>query len=400
MSDPSQEKSNRKLHSETLAVHTAVPRSQFGEMSEAIYLTSGFTYADMAVSEARFNGSAPGYVYSRYANPTVTMFEARIAALEGLETARATASGMAAVNASLLSVLRSGDHVVASRRLFGSCLWLLQEFLPRFGITVSFVSGLDLDEWAKATTPKTRIFFLESPTNPTLDLIDLKGVADIAHGAGALLVVDNAMSSPAVQTPSSFGADVVVYSATKHIDGQGRTLGGAVVCSSAFNEEHLTQFMRHTGPAMSPLNAWVLGKSIETLGLRVGRMASTAAMLADLLAGHPKVAALRYPGRADHPQADLAKRQMKSGGTMLALEVKGGKAAAFRFADALQIVQISNNFGDAKSIVTHPATTTHQRFSPEARAAMGISDGLLRISIGLEHPDDLAWDMSQALDEV
>jgi O-succinylhomoserine sulfhydrylase len=400
MSDTSSDKSNYKLHPDTLAVHTAAPRSQYGETSEAIFLTSGFTYADMALSVARFDGTQPGYVYSRYANPTVTMFESRMAGLEGMETARATASGMAAVNAALLSYLRSGDHVVASRRLFGSCRWLLEELLPRFGITTTFVSGLDLDEWAKATTPKTKVFFLESPTNPTLDLIDIEAVAGIAHSAGALLVIDNAMSSPAVQTPSAFGADVVVYSATKHIDGQGRTLGGAVLCSRAFNDEHLTQFMRHTGPAMSPLNAWVLGKSIETLGLRVARMASNAAILADLLAGHAKVASLRYPGRADHPQAALAKRQMRSGGTMLALEVKGGREAAFRFADALEIVSISNNFGDAKSIVTHPATTTHQRFSPEARAAMGISDGLLRVSIGLEHPDDLAHDMLRALERV
>jgi O-succinylhomoserine sulfhydrylase len=307
---------------------------------------------------------------------------------------------MAAVTASLMCHLRSGDHVVASRRLFGSCLWLLQDYLPRFGIEVTFVSGIDLDEWERATRPGTKAVFLESPTNPTLDVIDIKAVADIAHGAGALLVVDNALSSPAVQTPSAFGADVVVYSATKHIDGQGRTLGGAVVCSKAFNEEHLTQFMRHTGPAMSPFNAWALGKSLETLNLRVDRMAATAAMLADLLASHPKIASLRYPGRDDHPQAALAKRQMRSGGTMIGAEVKGGKEAAFRVSNAFKVVTISNNFGDAKSIVTHPATTTHQRFAPEARTAMGISDGLLRLSIGLEHPDDLAADFIQALEKA
>jgi len=399
MSASSSDNSDR-LHPETIAVHTAPPRSQFGEMSEGLFLTSGFTYRDMEASEARFNGTDPGYVYSRYANPTVTMFEERIARLEGMETARATASGMAAVTASLMCHLRSGDHVVASRRLFGSCLWLLQDYLPRFGIEVTFVSGIDLDEWERATRPGTKAVFLESPTNPTLDVIDIKAVADIAHGAGALLVVDNALSSPAVQTPSAFGADVVVYSATKHIDGQGRTLGGAVVCSKAFNEEHLTQFMRHTGPAMSPFNAWALGKSLETLNLRVDRMASTAAMLADLLASHPKIASLRYPGRDDHPQAALAKRQMRSGGTMIGAEVKGGKEAAFRVSNAFKVVTISNNFGDAKSIVTHPATTTHQRFAPEARTAMGISDGLLRLSIGLEHPDDLAADFMQALEKA
>jgi O-succinylhomoserine sulfhydrylase len=400
MSASPSDNSDHPLHPETITVHTAAPRSQFGEMSEGLFLTSGFTYPDMAASEARFNGTDPGYVYSRYANPTVTMFEERIARLEGMETARATASGMAAVTASLMCHLRAGDHVVASRRLFGSCLWQLQEYLPRFGIEVSFVSGLDTGEWAAAVRRNTRALFLESPANPTLDVIDIGAVADIAHSSGALLVVDNAMSSPAVQTPSAFGADVVVYSATKHIDGQGRTLGGAVVCSKAFNDEHLNQFMRHTGPAMSPFNAWILGKSLETLELRVERMSRTAAMLADLLAGHPKIASLRYAGRADHPQAELAKRQMKSGGTMIAAEVKGGKEAAFRVADALRVVRISNNFGDAKSIVTHPATTTHQRFTPEARAQMGISDGLLRLSIGLEHPDDLAADFLRALEQA
>jgi O-succinylhomoserine sulfhydrylase len=393
-------KSARKLRPATRAIHSTVPRSQFGEMSEAMFLTSGFTYPDMQASEDRFSGRTPGYVYSRYANPTVSVFEERMALFEGAETARATATGMAAVSSALLAQLKAGDHLVSSMLLFGSCRWLVEELLPRFGIETSFVSGPDLGEWERAVKPNTRVLFLESPTNPTLDVIDLAGVCDIAHRNGARVVVDNAMASPAIQTPTAFGADVVVYSATKHIDGQGRTLGGAILSSQAFHDEFLTQFLRHVGPAMSPFNAWVLGKSLETLPLRVERMAANAARLADALADHPKVEAVRYPFRADHPQTALARRQMRSGGSVVAATIRGGKEGAYRFADALEVIRISNNFGDAKSIATHPATTTHSRFTPEGRAAMGISDGMLRLSFGLEDQDDLLEDVARALDAV
>ncbi|MDQ0504907.1 O-succinylhomoserine sulfhydrylase [Xanthobacter agilis] len=385
------------LHPETRLVHAGTTRSPFGETSEALFLTQGFVYDSAAACEARFKGEDPGFVYSRYANPTTAMFEERMALIEGAEVARATASGMAAVNAALLCQVKAGDHVLAARALFGSSRWILEELLPRFGVDVTLVDGSDLGAWEQAIRPNTRVCLLESPTNPTLDIIDIAAVAKIAHSVGACLVVDNVFATPLLQHPLALGADVVVYSTTKHVDGQGRCLGGMVLCSRQFLDDHLQVFLRQTGPSISPFNAWVMLKGLETLALRVDRMQASAARLADVLAGAKGVAKVLYPFRADHPQAALARRQMSGGGTLITLVVDGGKEGAFRFMDALRVIRISNNLGDAKSLITHPATTTHQRFTPEARAEMGISDGLLRLSVGLEHPDDLEADLAQAL---
>ena len=388
----------RALSPRTRMVHAGTVRSAFGEMSEALHLTQGFAYDSAESAAARFEGTEEGFIYARYGNPTVRMFEERMAALEGAEDAFATASGMAAVHAALLSRLRAGDHVVASRALFGSCLWILETLLPRFGVAVSLVHGPDLDAWRAAMRPETRLLFLESPANPTLELIDVAEVARIGRAAGAPLVVDNVFATPVFQRPLELGAEVVVYSATKHVDGQGRVLGGVVLGPEAVIRGEVEPFLKHTGGAMSPFNAWVLLKGLETLDLRARAQAATAAALADRLAGHPKLAALRYPGRDDFPQAALARRQMETGGTLLAFEVAGGRAAAFRMLNALRIVKISNNLGDAKSIATHPATTTHQRLAPEQRAALGIGEGLVRLSCGLEDPEDLAADLLAALD--
>jgi O-succinylhomoserine sulfhydrylase len=330
----------------------------------------------------------------------VAMFEARMCAVEGAEASRATATGMAAVTASLLCQLKAGDHVVAARALFGSCRYVIEELLPRFGIQSTLVEGTDLNAWKAAVRPATKVFFLESPTNPTLDIIDIAAVAKLAKQAGARLIVDNVFATPLLQSPFELGADVVVYSATKHIDGQGRCLGGVILASEKFITDHLHTFLRQTGPALSPFNAWVLLKGIETLPVRVERMQASAVKLADFLAGEKKITKVLYPFRADHPQVKLAKQQMKGGGTLVSFEVPGGKAAAFRFANALRLIRISNNLGDAKSLVTHPSTTTHQRFTPEARAGMGIGDGLLRLSVGLEHPDDLAEDLARGLKAI
>ena len=388
------------LRPETLLVHAGTLRSQFGETSEAIFLTQGHVYASAEECERRFTGDDPGFIYARFSNPTVAMFEARMAAHEGAEAARATATGMAAVTAALVGQLKSGDHVVAARALFGSCRYVIEEFLPRFGVTSTLVDGRDLGQWRRAVRPETKTFFLESPANPTLDVVDIAGVAAIARKAGATLVVDNVFATPLFQKPLTLGADCVVYSATKHIDGQGRCLGGIVLASKDFIETHIQTFLRQTGPAMSPFNAWVLLKSLETLPIRVERQTRSAARVADALAGHAKLGRLVYPGREDHPQADLIRRQMSGGSNLIALEVGGGKAAAFRFLNALRLILISNNLGDSKSLITHPATTTHQRFTPEARAEMGIGDGLVRLSIGLEHPEDLVDDLRQALDRA
>jgi O-succinylhomoserine sulfhydrylase len=385
------------LRPESRCVHSGILRSQFGENAEALFLTQGYVYDAAETAEARFSGKEPGFVYSRYANPTIAMFESRMCAIEGAEACRATATGMAAVTSSLICFLRAGDHVVAGRALFGSCRWVIEEFLPRFGIPCTLVDGTDLKQWEKAIRPETRAFFLESPTNPTLDILDIAEIAGLARQAKARLIVDNVFATPVLQSPLALGADIVAYSATKHIDGQGRCLGGAILSSQQFIMEHLHNFMRQTGPSLSPFNAWVLLKGLETLGIRVERMQANAAKLADFLAGKTGVRKVLYPGRADHPQAALAKRQMKGGGTLLAFEVEGGKAGAFRFCNALRLVRISNNLGDAKSLITHPATTTHQRFTPEARAEMGIGDGLLRLSVGLEHPDDLVEDLARGL---
>jgi O-succinylhomoserine sulfhydrylase len=395
---PADRRDKPALHPETRLVHEGGLRSQFGETSEALFLTQGHVYPSAEECEARFKGESKGFIYARFSNPTVTMFERRMAAFEGAEAARATASGMAAVTAALMGQLRAGDHVVASRALFGSCRYVLAELLPRFGVASTLVHGPDLAAWRAAVRPETKVFFLESPANPTLEVIDIAAVAAIAKEVGATLVVDNVFSSPIWQKPLELGADCVVYSATKHIDGQGRCLGGVVLASEAFVQEHIHTFLRQTGPALSPFNAWVLLKSLETLTLRVEKQTRTAGEMADALAGHPKITRLIYPGRPDHPQADIIARQMRGGSNLIAMEIAGGKAGAFRLQNALGLIKISNNLGDAKSLITHPATTTHQRFTPEERAEMGVSDGLVRLSVGLEHRDDLMADLLQALE--
>lgn len=390
-------KSATRYRPETRLVHGGTLRSQFGETSEALFLTQGYVYDSAEQCEARFKGQDPGFIYSRYSNPTIAMFERRMIELEGAEAARSTATGMAAVTTAILAPLRAGDHVVASKALFGSCLYVVQDLLPRYGIETTLVDGFDLDQWQRAVRPNTKSFFLESPTNPTLDVLDISAIAEIAHAGGARLIVDNVFATPIWQSPLALGADVVVYSATKHIDGQGRCLGGIILSSEAFIAEHIHNFMRQTGPSLSPFNAWVLLKGLETLAVRVRAQTETAARVANALAEHPKISRLIYPGRADHPQAALVKKQMRAGSTLIGFEVKGGKAGAFRCLNALQISRISNNLGDAKSLVTHPATTTHQRLTPEARAELGISEGFIRFSAGLEHADDLIEDFDQAL---
>ncbi len=391
---------SRDLHPETRLIHAGTLRSQFGETSEALFLTQGFVYDSAEQCEARFIGNQPGYLYSRFSNPTVNMFETRMAAYEDAECARATASGMAAVHNALIGQVKAGDHVVAAKALFGSCRWVVEDFMPRFGVASTLVNGLDLDEWRRAVRPNTKVFFLESPTNPTLDVLDIAAIAAIAHDAGAKLVVDNVFATPIFQSPLALGADCVVYSATKHIDGQGRCLGGIILASEKFIQDHVHNLLRQTGPAMSPFNAWVLLKGLETLSLRVERQTASAGKIADRLAGHPKITRLIYPGRADHPQAATVKKQMRGGSNLIAFEVAGGKPGAFRFLNALRLVRITNNLGDAKSLITHPATTTHQRLTAEARAELGISDGLVRFSAGLEHADDIAADLTEALEKV
>ena len=388
----------RKLRSATQLVHGGGVRSQFGELSEALFLTQSFAYPTMEAAEARFKGDDPGFIYSRFSNPTVAMFEQRMCLLEGAEAARATASGMAAVTASLLAQLRAGDHVVSARALFGSCLYIVENLLPQLGISTTLVDGADLAAWKSAIRKETKLLFLESPTNPGLDIYDLQAIADIAHNAGARLVVDNVFATPMLQKPFAFGADVVVYSATKHIDGQGRCLGGIILASQALIEENVHNFLRQTGPAMSPFNAWVMLKGLETLPLRVAQQTANSTKIADFLAEQAGISRVIYPFRADHPQAALARRQMTGGGTLVSFDVAGGKAAAFRLANALEVVTISNNLGDAKSLITHPATTTHQRLTPEARAAMGIGEGMLRLSVGLEDADDLIEDLAIGLE--
>ncbi|MEH2550535.1 O-succinylhomoserine sulfhydrylase [Bradyrhizobium sp. AZCC 2262] len=392
--------STKRYRPETRLVHGGTLRSQFGETSEALFLTQGYVYDSAEQCEARFKGQDPGFIYSRYSNPTIEMFERRMIELEGAEAARSTATGMAAVTTAILAPLRAGDHVVASKALFGSCLYVVQDLLPRYGIETTLVDGLDLDQWRRALRPNTKSFFLESPTNPTLDVLDIPAIAEIAHSGGARLIVDNVFATPIWQSPLSLGADVVVYSATKHIDGQGRCLGGIILSSEAFITEHIHNFMRQTGPSLSPFNAWALLKGLETLGVRVRAQTETAGKVADALASHPKISRLIYPGRADHPQAELVKKQMRAGSTLIGFEVKGGKQAAFRCLNALRIARISNNLGDAKSLVTHPATTTHQRLTPEARAELGISEGFIRFSAGLEHVDDLIEDFAAALEKA
>jgi O-succinylhomoserine sulfhydrylase len=374
--------------------------ARFGETSEALYLTSGFVYDTAEDAEARFKGEQDGYVYSRYGNPTVSVFEERMAQLEGAEGARATASGMAAVQAVMMGLLKAGDHVVSAKALFGSCRYIIETLLPEFGVASTLIDGRDLTAWKQAIRPETRLFFLESPTNPTLDLIDIAAVARIGKPHGIMTVVDNVFATPMLQKPLALGADIVTYSATKHIDGQGRCLGGVVLSTREVLDGRLKDFLRHTGPSLSPFNAWVMQKGLETLPLRVERQCVNAAALADVIAEHRAVHSVRYPGRPDHPDHALANQQMPGGGSMIALDLKGGKDAAFRFLNALKIVRISNNLGDAKSLATHPATTTHQRLSAEERLELGIGPGMIRISAGIEGAADLCADVNAALDRA
>ncbi|HRY06921.1 MAG TPA: O-succinylhomoserine sulfhydrylase [Hyphomicrobiaceae bacterium] len=384
---------------ETRLVHGGVLRSQFGETSEAIFLTQGYVYNSAEQAEARFKNEDPGYQYSRFSNPTVSMLEERIRLLEGegAEEARGTATGMAAVSAAILAGLSAGDHIVSARALFGSCRYIVEDLCPRFGIQSTLVDGRDLEAWKAAVRPNTKAFFFETPTNPTMELVDIAEVSKIAHAAGARVIVDNVFATPLLQRPMQHGADIVVYSATKHIDGQGRCLGGLVLCSAQFLKDHLQDYIRQTGPSISPFNAWIMLKGLETLPVRVRAQSNSAAKIADTLAANPRIKRVLYPFRADHPQYELARRQMAGGGQMVTFDVDGGKQETFRFLNALKIARISNNLGDAKSLLTHPATTTHQRLKPEARAELGIGEGTVRLSVGLEAVDDLIADLEGAL---
>ena len=382
---------------QTRLVRGGTRRSQFGETSEAMFLASGFAYDSPEIAAARFKGEDDGYIYSRYGNPTVAMFERRMALLEDAETCFATATGMAAVFTALICQLRAGDHMVSSRVLFGSCQYIIAEILPRYGIETTFVDGPDLDQWRAAVRPGTKCIFFETPANPTTELIDVAAVAEIAHSAGARVVLDNVFATPLLQRSLDLGADITVYSTTKHIDGQGRCLGGAILGPKAFYTDELMPFMRHTGPSMSPFNAWVMLKGLETLEVRLARMCDNALALARFLEDQDAVRRVLHPNLASHPQHDLATRQMTHGGTVVAFDLPGGQEAAFRFLRALELIDISNNLGDAKSLITHPTTTTHQRFKPEERAAAGIGDGMLRLSAGLEDVEDLKEDLMRGL---
>lgn len=392
MSNPS-----KPLRPASLLVHGGTLRSNFGETSEALFLTSGFVYDSAEQAEQTFLGEVEHFQYSRFGNPTVQMLESRLALLEGAEACRATATGMAAVSAALLSHLKTGDRVVASRALFGSCHWIVSTLLPRFGIATEFVDCSDMAAWKAALSQPAQLVLLESPSNPMLEIVDLRAVADLAHAAGALVVVDNVFATPLLQKPLELGADVVVYSCTKHIDGQGRVLGGAVLGRKKWIEEVLQPFTRNTGPAISPFNAWLLLKGLETLTLRVDAACRSAEQVARFLEGHPKVARVWYPTLESHPQRDLAASQMSAGGTLVTFDL-GSKAAAFATLNRLGLIAISNNLGDSKSLITHPATTTHMRVGEEERAKLGIGPGVLRLSIGLEDPLDLIDDLAEALD--
>ena len=385
------------LRPQTLAVRGGLQRSNFAETAEAIFLTQGYVYDDAAQAEGAFKGEVDHYMYSRYGNPTVAMFEERLRLVEGAPACFATASGMSAVFTSLMAFLKVGDRVVAARALFGSCMVILDELLPRWGISCEFVDGHDLDQWAAALATPAQAVFFESPSNPMQDLVDVAAVCELAHAAGAVVVVDNVFATPLLQKPMQLGADVVVYSATKHIDGQGRVLGGAILGSKEYIDGGVQTLMRHTGPSMSPFTAWVLLKGLETMKLRVEAQCTAAAEIAAHLEAHPRVQGVRYPFLASHPQHELARRQMSAGGTVVTVEVAGGKDGAFAVVDALRLVDLSNNLGDAKSLVTHPATTTHRRMSEQARAAAGITDGVIRLSVGLEDVADLLDDLDHAL---
>lgn len=381
-------------------IHAGRIRTNLEENSEALFLTSGFTYESADMAEAVFANQIEHFQYSRFANPTVTMLEKRLAKIEGAQACRCTATGMAAVHAAVMCGLKVGDRVVASRALFGSCHWIISTLLPQFGIEGVFVDGSDLKAWTEALSQPTALVLVETPSNPMLDIIDLRAVSNLAHAAGAIVVVDNVFATPLLQKPLKLGADVVVYSATKHMDGQGRVLGGAVLASQKWIEEVFQPFFRNTGPSLSPFNAWVILKGLETMNLRVQAQSLAAAAVAEFLEGHDKIARALYPTLASFKQRDLALSQMSGGGTMVAFELKGGKAEAFRFMNALRIITISNNLGDTKSLATHPATTTHMRIGPQERAKLGITDGCIRLSVGLEDVQDLIEDLSQALGAV
>lgn len=386
---------------ETQLVHGGDKRTQFNETSEALFLNSGYSYPSSEHAERLFKGEIPGaHNYSRFANPTVDVFQERMALLEGAEAARGFASGMAAVTDAVMSQVRAGDHIVASRALFGGCRFVVEDFMPRFGVTSTLVDGRDPANFAAAMQPNTKVVFIETPTNPTLELVDIKAVADIAHAHGAVLIVDNVFATPLYQKPLALGADLVTYSATKHIDGQGRMLGGVVLGSKKLIEGDVHTFLRQTGASLSPFNAWVLLKGLETLPLRVRQMTESAGRIAEALASHAKVQSVIYPHHPSHPQYDLAKAQMTAGSTLVALDVKGGQEAAFRLSDSLAVILISNNLGDAKSIITHPRTTTHQRLTEDARLEVGVTPGLLRLSVGLESSDDLIADLLYGLDQI
>lgn len=392
---------NDQLKPRTRAVHAGTKRSQYGEVSEAIFLTQGFVYDSAEQAEARFIESGPDeYIYARYGNPTVAMFEERIASLEGAEDAFATASGMAAVSGALTSMLKAGDHVVSARALFGSCLYVLEEILTRFGVEVTFVDGADLGQWKAAIRDDTAAVFFESISNPTLQVVDIAAVSKLAHAKSAKVLVDNVFSTPVWSDALAQGADVVIYSATKHIDGQGRALGGVILGTQEYIRKTVEPYMKHTGGSMSPFTAWVMLKGLETMDLRVRAQTANATALAKALEGHDKLAQVIYPGLASHPQSDLVVAQLGKGGTVLSIDVKGGKDAAFRFLNAIEVGLISNNLGDAKTILTHPSTTTHQRLSQEQKDMLGITPGLVRISVGIEDETDLVKDLLRALDHV
>jgi O-succinylhomoserine sulfhydrylase len=397
MAKDEQETAGHNWRPETALVHGGVTRSQYGETAEGLFLTQGFVYNSAEQAEARFKQEDPGFQYTRFGNPTIQMFEDRLRIFEGAEECRVTATGMAAVAASVLSYVKTGDHIVAARAMFGSCRNVIESICARFGITSTLIDGKDLNAWREAIRPNTKLFFFETPSNPNLELVDIAAVSKIAREKGILTIVDNVFATPMLQRPLALGADVVVYSATKHIDGQGRVLGGAVLGSTDYITKYVQEWVRQTGPSLGPFNAWVMLKSLETMPVRIQAQCAAAAKIADLLAGWKGISRVIYPGRADHPQADLAARQMPGGGQMIAFEVEGGKKAAFKFLNALRLILISNNLGDAKSIVTHPATTTHFKLTPAQRAELGISDGMIRLSIGLEAVEDLADDLSNAV---
>ncbi len=383
----------------TKLIRSGLTRSQHKETAEAIFMTSGFVYDTAEEADQRFAGTSPGYLYGRYANPTIRMFEERLMALEGAEECIAVGSGMAAVNTALLANVKAGDRVVGARAMFASCLWILDTLLPRLGVDVVWVDGDDLDQWREAAKQPIKLALIETPSNPVLGAVDIAAVAEIVHKAGGWLIVDNVFASVVLQKPLALGADLVVYSTTKHIDGQGRTLGGAILGDKAKIDENIREFLRHTGPALSPFNAWVLLKGVETITLRVEQMARNAALVADALAKHPKVENMFYPGREDHPHRAIHKKQMSAGGTLVSFAVKGGRDGAWKFLDALELIDISNNLGDSKTLATHPQTTTHRRITEQARAHIGVTPGTIRLSIGLEDAQDLIDDLTQALNK-